>query len=142
MLPDLVHYATEAAYRQHYETYYCQARIYTFDGMRVYFPKSQFDDAFYESASRAARDKSLFSWNRAERIDWIRAALQDRTAELYAGWDREEKRINWKRRIVLVYGNYVVVLNLVPKKHTATFITAYVADPTTIQKIRNGPRWP
>ncbi len=141
MPPALVHYATEAEYRRHYEDHFCRVVIYTFDRLRVYFPKQQFDDAFHESASRVARDKSVFSRLRAERIDWIRAALQDNTAELYAGWDRDKKRIDRQRRVALIYGNYVVVLRVNLKKSSATFITAYVADAATLAKIRRQPRW-
>jgi len=141
MPPALIPYKTEAEYRRHYETHYCKVTIHTFDGIRVYFPKQQFDEAFYESANRRARDKSLFSWRRAERIDWIRAALEDPTAELYVGWDRNKKKLNPGRRVALVYQNYVVILRMNIKRKRATFITAYVAGPTTIAKIRNGPRW-
>ena len=137
----LVHYAAEAEYRAHYERCYCRAVIHTFDGMRVYFPKRQFDDAFFESANRKARDKSVFSLKRAERIDWIRAAVEDPTAELYQGWDRDRKAIARGRRITLVFGNYVVVLRINSKRQSATFITAYVASPDTIRKIRSNPRW-
>ena len=55
MPPALVCYATEAEYRRHYEQRYCQTVIYTFDRLRVHFPKQQFDDAFFESANRKAR---------------------------------------------------------------------------------------
>jgi hypothetical protein len=141
MPPALVHYATEAEYRAHYERCYCHAVIHTFDGLRVFFPKQQFDDAFFESANRKARDKSVFSLERAERIDWIRAAIEDPTAELYRGWDRDKKVIAYDRRITLVFGNYVVILQVYSKGNKATFITAYVASPDTIRKIRNNPRW-
>ncbi len=110
-------------------------------GSRVYFPKQQFDDAFYESPNRSARDKSIFSLKRAERIEWIGSSLQDKTAEIFAGWDREKKRIDQKRRVTLIYGNYVVALQVNLKKSSATFITAYVADAGTLAKIRLQPRW-
>lgn len=139
--PQLVHYSSVDQYRQHYEIHYCKAQIYTFDGLRVYFPKQQFEDAFFESASRRRRDKSVFSWQRAERIDWIKAALQDSSADLFVGWDRDKKAYVFKRRVYIVYGNYVVVLSVAKNKKATTFITAYVADETTIQKIRSGPRW-
>ena len=141
MPPALVHYATEAEYRAHYERCYCRAVIHTFDGLRVYFSKQQFDDAFFESADRKARDKSVFAQERAERIDWIRAAVEDPTAELYQGWDRDKKAIARGRRISLVFGNYVVVLQMYGKRTSATFITAYLADPDKIRKIRSNPRW-
>jgi hypothetical protein len=83
----------------------------------------------------------VFSWQRAERIDWIKAALQDSSADLFVGWDRDKKAYAFKRRVCTVYGNYVVVLSVAKNKKAAIFITAYVADETTIQKIRSGPRW-
>ena len=141
MPPALVHYITEAEYRTHYERCYCRVVIHTFDGMRVYFPKQQFDDAFFESANRKARDKSVFALERAERIDWIRAAVEDPTAELYQGWDRDRKVIVPGRRIALVFDNYVVVLQVYNERSAATFITAYVASSDTIRKIRGNPRW-
>jgi hypothetical protein len=141
MPPKLAHYATEAEYRHHYEQQYCHGTLYTFDGLRVFFPKHQFDDAFYESASRSARDKSVFSRTRAERIDWIRAAVQEKTAELYAGWNRDKKVIDSKRRVTVVYGDYVVILQVNAKRTKASFITAYVADAGTLAKIRSQPRW-
>ncbi len=141
MPPALVHYTTEAEYRAHYERCYCRSVIHTFDGLRVYFPRQQFDDAFFESAYRKARDKSVFSPARAERIDWIRAAIEDPAAELYQGWDRDRKVIAHGRRIALVFGNYVVILQVYNKRGSATFITAYVVGPDTIRKIRSNPRW-
>jgi len=141
MPPALVHYTTEAEYRNHYERCYCGSVIHTFDGLRVYFPKQQFDDAFFESSNRRARDKSIFSLVRAERIDWIRAAVEDPAAELYQGWDRDKKVIARSRRITLVFGNYVVVLQVYSRRNKATFITAYVADDNTLRKIRSNPRW-
>ena len=141
MPPALVRYTTEAEYRAHYERCYCRAVIHTFDGLRVHFPKQQFDDAFFESANRRARDKSVFALERAERIDWIRATVEDPTAELYQGWDRDRKVTAHGRRIALVFGNYVVVLQVHNKRGAATFITAYVATSDTIRKIRSSPRW-
>lgn len=141
MPPALVYYTSEQEYRDHYERCYCSAVIYTFDGLRVYFPRHQFDDAFFESANRRVRDKSLLSQQRAERIDWIRAALENPGAELFAGWDRDRKRINRVRRVALVWNDYVVILNIQGKKRKAVFVTAYIADARTVAKIRNGPRW-
>ena len=141
MPPPLIYYASDAEYRTHFEIHYCGQTIKTFDGYRVFFPKQQFDDAFYESANRKTKDKSVFSNKRAERIDWIRTALEDATAEVYAGWDRDKKRINNKRRVALVYHEYVIVLQMNLKRKSATFITAYVADNVTIAKIRRNPKW-
>ena len=141
MPPPLVRYATEAEYRDHYEREYCRAVIRTFDGLRVFFPKRQFDHAFFESANRRARDKSAFSWARAERIDWAKAALQDAAAQQFAGWHRGRKRHDLRRRVTVAYGNYVVVLKVDRARGRATFITAYQAEASTIRKICSGPRW-
>lgn len=141
MLPSLVIYTTEAEYRQHYERNYCRKTIHTFDGFRVFFPKHAFGHAFYESANRKARDKSVFSHVRAERMDWIHAALTDSSADLYAGWLRDKKRYDLNRRVTLIFGNFVVVLFMNRKKMSATFITAYVANASTVAKIRKGSRW-
>ncbi len=70
MPPALVYYATEVEYRAHYERCYCRSVIHTFDGLQVYFPRQQFDDAFFESADRKARDKSVFSLERAAATRW------------------------------------------------------------------------
>jgi len=139
--PRVVLYLSKAEYRKHYETNYCSGVIHTFDGLRVYFPKRQFDHAFFESASRRKRDKSIFSMERAKRIDWIKAGLEENTAELYVGWDRDRKCYSRRRRVCVVYGNYVIVLHIARNRATATFITAYIADTPTLLKIRSGPRW-
>ena len=58
-LPPLVHYATVAEYRSHYERVYCRGNILTFDGIRVYFAASKFGHVFYESTARDGQ-KDLF----------------------------------------------------------------------------------
>lgn len=141
MPPNLVVYENEEEYRLHYERVYCRQAYYTFDGLRVYFPEYQFDHAFFESANRQKRDKSTFSVQRAQRIDWIKAAIADAKAELYEGWDRDRKKYVQNRRVVLIFGNYVVILRMQKKGRSAVFVTAYVADNATITKIRTGPKW-
>ncbi len=141
MPPPLVHYAPEAEYRDHYEREYCRAVIHTCDGLRVFFPKRQFDHAFFESANRRARDKSVFSRTRAERINWIRAALEDEAAQQFVGWDRDRKQHDPCRRVTVAYSNYVVVLRVHRPGARATFVTAYQAEASVIQKICSGPRW-
>lgn len=141
MPPRLVHYATEAEYRRHYQTHCCRSVVRTFDGIRVFFPQRQFEHAFFESAGRRARDKSVFSRKRAERIDWITAALQDSAADLFVGWDRNKTQEDPNRRVCLAFGNYVVVIRLKKGGHSATFITAFLADRSTVGKIRSNRRW-
>jgi hypothetical protein len=141
MSPALIKYATEYDYRLHYQRFYCDSRVTTFDGLRVYFPRSGFDHAFFESADRRRADKSIFSRERAERIDWIAAALQDGAAELYVGWDNRRRVPLPDRRVTVVYGDYVVVLQLQLAKGSATFITAFVATARALEKIRTSPKW-
>lgn len=118
----------------------------TFDGIAVRFRKGQFCHCFYES-SRRNRVKDVFSAKRAQRIDWIKAALQDPNSERYQGWDKRRGRYDARRRVALVMGNYVVVIALKGRKQ-ADFVTAYVADtpatpgrPSTVEMIRRAPKW-
>jgi len=144
--PALVRYGDSDQYRLHYERVYCRKTIETFDGIEVTFRKSQFAHCFFESSKRDGR-KDVFSMKRAERIDWLRAALQDVNSERYVGWDKKRKRYDTSRRVTIVMGNYVVVIRLKGKKR-ADFLTAYVADTkpkagqkSTIEKIRESPKW-
>jgi len=144
--PPLVKYATPDQYRDHFERVYCRGPITTFDGIAVRFRKGKFAHDFYESSKRD-KIKDRFSWKRAERIDWIKAALEDPNSERYEGWDRERKRYDSGRRVAVVMGNYVVVIALIGPKD-ADFLTAYVADavsrrgqPSTLDMIRRGPKW-
>ncbi len=67
-------------------------------------------------------------------------------SEKLVGWDRKKKRYNKKRRVAIVMGNYVVIIQLTGSRK-ANFITAYFADtkgikgrPATIDLIRSGPK--
>lgn len=138
--PPLVKYETVEAYRDHYTRIYCSGPIKTFDGFEVWFRKDRFNHCFYESTKRN-QIKDQFSALRAERMDWIKAALQDKNAELYVGWDRKRKKHNKNHRVTVVVGNYVVIIRLAGKEK-AHFVTAYVADSeSTIARIRRSPKW-
>lgn len=137
--PPHVAYVTEAEYRIHFERVYCQGPIETFDGIQVRFRKMQFDHAFFES--KKTKDDT-FSHTRAERIDWIKAALLDKGADLRIGWDNQIRRPARDRRVAIVKGNYVLIIRLVGDKKSAEFVTAFVADTETIQKIRKSSKWP
>lgn len=138
--PPLVQYQTADEYRAHYEQVYCRKPIITFDGIAVRFRKNRFDHCFYESTLRN-QIKDEFSVQRAERIDWIEAALHDPDAELYVGWDGRKKRYDRNHRVSLVVSNYVVVIRLSSIK-SAQFVTAFGADsPSTLQKIKRNPKW-
>jgi hypothetical protein len=138
--PPLVCYGTISEYRVHYERDYCQEPIITFDGISVRFRKSRFEHFFYESTQRN-QVKDAFSMARAERIDWIKATLQDPDAELYVGWDGKKKRHDPNHRVALVAGDYVVIIRL-SSNQTAQFVTAFVADSlSTLAKIKGSPKW-
>lgn len=142
--PALVNYATPKEYKQHYESHYCRKKIYTFDHIRVYFRQTKFGHVFYESSTRDGK-KDSFSKARTERIDWIRATLESPKAELYQGWNKDDKIYDNNRRVSVVYEDFVVVIKINKtdekgKPLTADFITAYVAD-NSINKIRSSPKW-
>lgn len=134
-------YATEAEYREYFKNKYCVGPILTHDGLPVRFSPKDFTHAFYESSSSKQQDKAIFSIVRAERIDWIEEALQDKNAELHPGWDKKKKKYNPSRRVSLANGNYVVVIQML-KNGKARFKTAYVADKIrTLLKIKTSPKW-
>ena len=142
--PPIVKYASMDEYRRHFEDVYCQWPILTFDNIAVRFRKKDFDHCFFESVQ--AKDDT-FSPKRAERIDWIKTALEDPNSERYQGWDKKRKRYDSSRRVTIVMGNYVVVIELI-RANTANFVTAYVADTldedgksSTIEKIKKSPKW-
>ncbi len=145
--PSLLCLANETAYRAHFESVYCLGPVATFDGIKVRFRKRDFDHCCFESSQHDKR-KDQFSTKRAERLDWIQAALQDPNSERYQGWDKKNKRYDTTRRVTLVMGDYVVVIAM-KTPDQADFVTAYVADtPTrpgrlsTVDQIRKGPKWP
>lgn len=143
--PALVILTDEADYLARFHNMYCCGPIITFDGIAVRFRKHQFAHCFYESSQRN-KIKDVFSVLRAERIDWIKAALVDPASERYWGWDSDKKQYDQMRRVTVVMGNYVVVIMLTGAT-TADFVTAYVADTpgvggrkNTIDRIRSGPK--
>ena len=138
--PPLVTYATEAEYRAHYERLYCQGPVVTHDGISVRFRKEKFGHCFFESTHRN-QTKDAFSRQRAERMDWIQAALQDAHADLLQGWDKARHRYDPTYRVALVQGNYAVVIQIANAK-AANFVTAYVVDtPASLAKIKGSPKW-
>lgn len=115
-------------YRNIFEACYCKTPITTFDNILVFFKKEQFEHAFYESANRRHKDKSLFSYKRANRIYWIKWVLENPNAKLFKGYNHATKGYDESRRIAICVDNYAVVIELNKKKDKAKFITAYVAD--------------
>lgn len=130
---------TEEELREIWRIEYCECLIKTFDDIVVQFFASMFDHCFFESANRRAKDKSILSLNRLEKIFWIKDALQDPDAILKVGWDNAKKSYDDKRRVTLVKGNYIVVIVIFASKK-ARFITAYEVDNNdNLQKIMGGP---
>ncbi len=141
-LPPLVHYATVAEYRAHYERVYCQGTIQTFDGIPMYFDLAKFGHMFYESTARDGC-KDAFSPVRAQRIDWIKATLENPAAALFEGWNAAGRHYDATRRVAVVYEDFVVVVAMALKLDgslKANFMTCYQAD-NSIGKIRTSPAW-
>ena len=98
MSPDLLKFSTTEEYREHYLNAYCRSVIKTHDGIRVYFKESRYGHAFWETP-RGGGAKGKFDMERAERMDWIKAALESADAELYEGWDKDKKCADPTRRV-------------------------------------------
>lgn len=140
----VVHNYTEAELRELWKKEYCQKMIFTHDHIRVHFYDNNFNHAFYESSVRNAghnkkKSKDIFSRRRASRMMWIKKVLADPDAEMYVGYDNNLKKYSKTKRVSIVKGDYVVVIQFYKEGH-ARFITAYVAD-KSINKIKNGPLW-
>jgi hypothetical protein len=139
-MPPLRHFADEVQCGLHYRNVYCAGPIPTFDGIMVRFDKRDFLHLFFDSSKRDG-NKDKFSTRRAERIDWIKAALQDPNAELYQGYNNETKKPMPDRRVCLVSGDYVVIIDVLDKNR-AKIITAYVVDkPEVLVLIKSNPKW-
>lgn len=141
-LPPLLILQSEDDYRNHYEATCCRAGIITFDGIRVFFDRGRFEHAFFESTRRDGI-KDQFSEVRAQRMDWIRATLENPVADLFQGWDQKWQRYDAGSRVCVVYEDFVVIIRL---KLTGNgelrgrFLTCYQAD-NSIGKIRESKRW-
>lgn len=134
---------SEAELRQMWADEYCDSTkpIYTFDNFLVTFYESMFNHIFYESANRAARDKSVLSFNRLEKILWIRDVLRDPNAILKSGWDRDKKIYDNNRRVAMIKNNYVVIIRFTGPQ-TATLVTAYeLTGDDNDNKILGSPDW-
>ncbi|SMB89022.1 hypothetical protein SAMN05660772_01269 [Pasteurella testudinis DSM 23072] len=140
-LPSLLTLSCWQDYRSFYENHYCRAEIITADGIRVYFSASKFNHAFYESSK--GKSKNEFSQIRAERMPWIAHTLKHPDASLYQGWISATKTHDPARRVSVVYGDFVVVIDMSVNQRNqlkANFVTCYVAD-NSIDRIRKSPVW-
>lgn len=134
---------TEADLREMWAAEYCRKVIHTHDGIRVHFYDNNFDHAFYESSVRGGgnkpKSKDIYSPRRLARMMWIKDVLMDKDAKMYEGYDSKTKSYTNSKRVSVVKGDYVVVIQLY-RELEARFITAYVAD-NSIGKIKSGPVW-
>ena len=135
-------------YKKIYKKYYCKNPIITFDDISVKFYVSNFEHAFFESVNRRAKDKSKFSYKRANRIYWIKWVLQNPNAQLYKGYNSKTKNYDNSRRVAICVDNYAVIIELNKDNNKkAKFITAYVADgknakgQKAIDLIKGSPKW-
>lgn len=80
-------------YRRLFERTYCNKEnpIVTFDNITVKFYADMFGHAFFESAEWKYKDKSIFSFDRTDRMLWIKETLESKDAILKKGWDRKSK---------------------------------------------------
>jgi hypothetical protein len=84
-----------------------------------------------------------FSYERAERINWIKETLESPNSDLRCGWISKKRKIDCSRRVAILNKNYVVVIRINTTKNNilkANFITAYIAD-KNINKILKMPKW-
>ncbi len=134
-------------YKTIFSSFYCGKPIKTFDNILVFFKDNSFEHAFFESLNRRAKDKSRFSYKRANRIYWIKWVLENSNAKLYKGYNHKIKSYDASRRVAVCVDDYVVVIELNKKRVKAKFITAYVADgingkgEKAIDLINGGERW-
>lgn len=122
---------------------YCNPEqpIYTFDKIRVAFYPEIFEHAFFESANREKGDKSILSYNRLEKMLWIKDVLLDTSAVLKVGWNRNTKSYDNSRRVAVVKNGYIVVI-LLTGARKARFITAYEIDSeANLLKILSSPNY-
>lgn len=141
--PPLLKLGSIKEYKQHYERHYQREKIFTYDGIRVYFKPQTFGHAFYKNSKNTAGPKDEFSPERAERMDWVKAALESPDAEIFMGWNKATKAYDEHRRVSVVFENFVVVIELGLNRQEilkGNFVTCYVAN-NSIDAIKSSPKW-
>lgn len=139
---ELLELSDSAEYKKRYQVEYCDRYIYTHDGIKVRFYEDVFEHAFYKNKNKREGDKSIFCFDRAKRMLWIKKALMDTKLTIYQGWDSKKKTTSKDRRVCLVsQDGYVVVISMHQRiKKTAKFITAFICDDQdVINKIKSNP---
>lgn len=137
------HSMTEEQLRLLWKEEYCNPDkpIFTLDRIQVRFFEDMFNHAFYESDNRKARDKSILSFNRLEKMLRIKDTLTDPDAILKQGWDRDKKMYDGARRVAFIKDSYMVVIRFTGHLK-AKFVTAYeIQSERTIQIIKESPDW-
>lgn len=135
--------AGEVLLRKLWKETYCDSsnKIVTHDGIEVIFYEDMFDHAFYESLNNRKADKSILSQNRCEKMLWIKEALCDKTSMLKKGWNKSSKTYEDNSRVVLVQGNYLVIIRKI-KPGKAKFVTAYeMTNSDNLRLILASPNW-
>jgi hypothetical protein len=130
------HKISEEELRKIWHTEYSCQSIYTFDKVLVKCYDDMFDHIFYESSSRKIKNKEILSYNRLEKIYWIKETLLAPDAILKQGWDSKKKSYYKDRRIAIVKGNFVVVIRFTGLLK-AKLVTAYEKE--DISKILSSP---
>lgn len=142
-LPALKNFSSEAECKQYYINNYCCADIKTFDGIVVKFYEDTFEHAFYtrtEKRWKAAKDH--FATERGERIDWIKAVLEDPSIIPRKGYDKARRTYDNSRRVTFLAPNNYVVVIYINDKGEGKFVTAYVVDNVdTARKLSSAPLW-
>lgn len=142
-LPPLVHLKGETDYYNHFVKFYCNAGpIITWDGLPVFFYPDMFTHAFYKRSQKAwEAKKQSFDLTRGERIDWIKAVLEDASIIPREGYDKAKKIYDGSRRVAFLSPeNYLVVIREDGTKWR--FVTAYLVDnEKTANKILTSPVW-
>ena len=143
--PAKVYYKTEEEYFEHYKRVYCREKVFTFDGIRVFFDPKRFFHAFYEldKTKLYGGHKSKFCFVRAKRIDWIKNVLESENSILYKGYNKNVGYISDRRVAVISDDKYVVVLNMFfnsDNELCAKFNTAYCAN-KSYNTIISGMLW-
>lgn len=133
---------SEQEYLDHFKEHYCSKKITTHDGIEVTFHEDMFKHAFYVRSVRSiTKSKDTFSFDRSERMDWIKEVLNDDSIEMKSGWDSYLKQYDNNSRVSMIIDNYVVVIKVL-SKNKARFITAYIVDSEYVKnKIANSPTW-
>ncbi|WP_299430298.1 hypothetical protein [uncultured Maribacter sp.] len=134
----------EIQLRQIWKEEYCDKTkpISTHDGIVVSFYEDMFDHCFFESFNKKEADKSILSLNRLEKMMWVKDTLEDATALMKQGWDKQKKRYDNNKRVNFVKDGYIVVISPNRARTKARFITAYeFQDDENKEKVKNSPDW-